>query len=71
MVPNVNITYPLTRYHGEAIERGDFYAMCPDGETTPEMDRKRVLWHAQDLTENRPPLSRWHPDFKELWKLRQ
>jgi len=23
MVPNVNITYPLTRYHTEAIERGD------------------------------------------------
>jgi radical SAM superfamily enzyme YgiQ (UPF0313 family) len=23
MVPNVNITYPLTRYHEEAVERGD------------------------------------------------
>lgn len=23
VVPNVNITYPLTRYHGEAIERGE------------------------------------------------
>ncbi len=23
IVPNVNITYPMTRYHGEAVERGD------------------------------------------------
>jgi NAD(P)-dependent dehydrogenase (short-subunit alcohol dehydrogenase family) len=48
-----------------AIERGDFYVLCPDGETTPEMDRKRILWGARDLVENRPPLSRWHPDYKD------
>ena len=45
-----------------ALERGDFYILCPDGEVTPEMDRKRILWAAGDITENRPPLSRWHPD---------
>jgi hypothetical protein len=28
------------------------------------MDRKRILWAAQDLTENRPALSRWHPAWK-------
>jgi hypothetical protein len=27
------------------------------------MDRKRILWGATDLTENRPALSRWHPDY--------
>lgn len=27
------------------------------------MDRKRILWGAMDITENRPPLSRWHPDY--------
>jgi hypothetical protein len=27
------------------------------------MDRKRILWSAGDLVENRPPLSRWHPDY--------
>jgi NAD(P)-dependent dehydrogenase (short-subunit alcohol dehydrogenase family) len=46
-----------------ALERGDFYIVCPDDETTPEMDRKRMHWSAGDITENRPPLSRWHPDY--------
>lgn len=45
-----------------------FYIICPDDETTSEMDRKRILWAAQDITENRPPLSRWHPDFAEIAK---
>lgn len=42
-----------------------FYIVCPDGEVTSEMDRKRILWAAGDVTENRPPLSRWHPQFAE------
>lgn len=29
-----------------------------------EMDRKRVLWGAMDISEKRPPLSRWHPDYQ-------
>ena len=45
---------------------GDFYVICPDGEVSEDMDRKRILWGAGDLTENRPPLSRWHPDFKDV-----
>jgi NAD(P)-dependent dehydrogenase (short-subunit alcohol dehydrogenase family) len=47
-----------------ALERADFYIICPDDEVSPEMDRKRVLWGATDLTENRPALSRWHPDYE-------
>lgn len=47
----------------EALAAGDFYILCPDNETTPEMDRKRVRWGAEDLAGNRPALSRWHPDF--------
>lgn len=43
-----------------------FYIICPDDEVTAEMDTKRILWAAQDITENRPPLSRWHPDFAEV-----
>ena len=50
------------------IARGDFYIICPDGEVTAEMDKKRILWSAGDMTENRPPLSRWHPDYAELAK---
>lgn len=47
-----------------ALERGDFYILCPDGEVTPEMDRKRILWAAGDIFENRPALSRWHVEYK-------
>lgn len=49
----------------DAVRAGDFYILCPDDETTPEMDRKRILWGAGDVAENRPPLSRWHPDWRE------
>lgn len=49
------------------LEAGDFYILCPDDETTPEMDRKRILWGAGDVTENRPPLSRWDPAYKEAF----
>ena len=50
------------------IARGDFYIVCPDDEVTADMDRKRILWAAGDVTENRPPLSRWHPDHADLAK---
>ncbi|NNG04610.1 MAG: SDR family NAD(P)-dependent oxidoreductase [Inquilinus sp.] len=51
-----------------ALGRGDFYILCPDNEVTSEMDRKRILWGAGDITENRPPLSRWHVDWAEAFK---
>jgi len=51
-----------------SIERGDFYVICPDEETTWEMDRKRILWGAMDMTEQRAPLSRWHPDYKDAFE---
>jgi len=56
----------------ERTGRGDFYIICPDNEVSWETDRKRILWAAGDIAENRPPLSRWHPDyglaFKEFLK---
>ena len=51
----------------EGIERGSFYLWCLDNETTMEMDRRRVLWNTQDIIEDRPALSRWHPDFKQAY----
>ena len=50
-----------------ALPRGDFYILCQDNEVTPEMDAKRILWAAGDIIENRPPLSRWHPDYAEAF----
>jgi NAD(P)-dependent dehydrogenase (short-subunit alcohol dehydrogenase family) len=49
------------------MARGDFYILCPDNETTPEMDRKRIRWAADDIVQNRPALSRWHPDYKDAF----
>ncbi len=51
----------------QAVGRGDFYIICPDNEVTEEMDRKRILWAAGDIAENRPPLSRWHIDYAEAF----
>ncbi|NML75777.1 SDR family NAD(P)-dependent oxidoreductase [Rhizobium sp. S-51] len=47
----------------ESIGRGDFYILCPDNEVNRATDEKRILWAAGDIVENRPPLSRWHPDY--------
>jgi NAD(P)-dependent dehydrogenase (short-subunit alcohol dehydrogenase family) len=48
-----------------AMARGDFYILCPDNEVSNELDSARILWAAQDIAQNRPPLSRWHPDYKQ------
>lgn len=49
------------------VNRGDFYILCPDNEVTREVDHRRILWAAQDITRNRPALSRWHPDHAEAF----
>ncbi len=51
----------------ERLEAGDFYILCPDNETTRAQDEKRIAWAAGDLIENRPALSRWHPDWAEAF----
>jgi len=51
----------------ERMGAGDFYIVCPDNEVTSELDAKRIAWAAGDITENRPPLSRWHPDYKDAF----
>lgn len=51
----------------ERLEAGDFYILCPDNETTPAQDARRITWAAGDLTRNRPALSRWHPEWKDAF----
>ncbi len=51
----------------ERIAAGDFYILCPDNDVPRELDEKRILWSAGDIVENRPPLSRWHPDYAEAF----
>ena len=52
----------------QALDRDDFYILCPDNEVDRTTDAKRIIWAAGDIAENRPPLSRWHPDFGDLFK---
>ncbi|MBX9468426.1 MAG: SDR family NAD(P)-dependent oxidoreductase [Rhizobium sp.] len=52
----------------ESLERGDFYILCPDNDVPRAMDEKRIAWAAGDIIENRPPLSRWHPDYADAFK---
>jgi NAD(P)-dependent dehydrogenase (short-subunit alcohol dehydrogenase family) len=51
----------------ECLARGDFYILCPDNETTRKMDERRMAWSVGDIIENRPALSRWHPDYKDAF----
>ncbi|WP_031365066.1 SDR family NAD(P)-dependent oxidoreductase [Caballeronia sordidicola] len=52
----------------ERLGAGDFYILCPDNDVPRSLDERRILWAAGDVVENRPPLSRWHPDFKQAFE---
>jgi len=56
--PEETIEFMMTR-----LKAGDFYILCPDNDVTREIDERRILWAAGDIIENRPPLSRWHPEY--------
>lgn len=51
----------------ERLEAGDFYILCPDNDVSRGLDERRILWAAGDIVENRPALSRWHPDYAEAF----
>jgi NAD(P)-dependent dehydrogenase (short-subunit alcohol dehydrogenase family) len=51
----------------ERIDAGDFYILCPDNDVRRRLDEQRILWAAGDIVENRPALSRWHPDYAEAF----
>jgi NAD(P)-dependent dehydrogenase (short-subunit alcohol dehydrogenase family) len=51
----------------ERVSAGDFYILCPDNDVPRHLDERRILWAAGDIVENRPALSRWHPDYAEAF----
>ena len=51
----------------DSLERGDFYILCPDNDVPRALDERRIAWAAGDIIENRPPLSRWHPDYVDAF----
>jgi NAD(P)-dependent dehydrogenase (short-subunit alcohol dehydrogenase family) len=58
--PEQTIDFMLTR-----LDAGDFYILCPDNDVPRALDERRILWAAGDIVENRPALSRWHPDYAD------
>ncbi|MBH5400487.1 SDR family NAD(P)-dependent oxidoreductase [Bradyrhizobium sp. CNPSo 4010] len=60
--PEQTVDFMLAR-----LEAGDFYILCPDNDVPRTLDEKRMLWAAGDIVENRPPLSRWHPDYADAF----
>lgn len=48
----------------QSLSRGDFYILCPDNAVDRATDELRMKWSIDDIIENRPALSRWHPDFE-------
>ena len=51
-----------------SLAKGDFYILCPDNDVTRATDEKRMAWAMGDVIDNRPPLSRWHPDWKDRFE---
>lgn len=51
----------------DRINADDFYILCPDNDVARQLDERRILWAAGDIVENRPALSRWHPDYAEAF----
>jgi NAD(P)-dependent dehydrogenase (short-subunit alcohol dehydrogenase family) len=57
--------HQVIEYMVQKLNQGSFYIICPDNDVDTETDRLRMTWTMQDITEDRPPLSRWHPDYKD------
>ena len=51
----------------DRLAAGDFYILCPDNDSPRQLDERRILWAASDIVENRPALSRWHPEYSEAF----
>ncbi|SNY92255.1 NAD(P)-dependent dehydrogenase, short-chain alcohol dehydrogenase family [Cohaesibacter sp. ES.047] len=49
------------------LDHGDFYILCPDNDVDRATDEKRMRWGIGDIIENRPALSRWHPDYADAF----
>lgn len=65
--PNADAWMPsqVVDYMRHELDKGRFYIICPDNDVDRETDNLRMTWTMQDITEDRPPLSRWHPDYKD------
>ncbi|KAJ9115711.1 hypothetical protein QFC20_001038 [Naganishia adeliensis] len=51
-------------YMLDKLAQGQFYILCPDNDVSTELDKLRIAWSVGDILEDRPALSRWHPEYK-------
>lgn len=58
----------MAAFFMERLRARDFYILCPDNDVPRELDQKRMAWAIGDIIENRPALSRWHPDYAEAFE---
>jgi NAD(P)-dependent dehydrogenase (short-subunit alcohol dehydrogenase family) len=64
----------VAEYMQKKMSDGKFYIICPDNDVTEETDKKRMLWSVSDIVNERPPLTRWRPEYKdeaEKWMAEQ
>ena len=65
--PGAWLPEQVVDYMDKLIAEDRFFILCPDDDTPNATDHKRIFWNAMDIIENRPALSRWHPDYKEAF----
>jgi short-subunit dehydrogenase len=63
-MPNQVVEFMISELDG-----GKFYIVCPDNDVDRETDNLRMTWTMQDITMDRPPLSRWHPDYTDQFNV--
>ena len=51
----------------QSLGQNHFYILCPDNDVPRPLDERRMLWAIGDIVENRPALSRWHPDHADAF----
>lgn len=49
----------------QKMQNGKFYIICPDNDVSEATDKKRMLWTANDIVQERAPLSRWRGEYKD------
>ncbi|KAI4216350.1 MAG: hypothetical protein LQ351_001360 [Letrouitia transgressa] len=54
----------VAKYLEEKMAEDVFYIICPDNDVTAEVDKKRILWNAEDIANDRKPLSRWRDEYR-------
>ena len=66
--PGAWTTEQVADFMVDHVSSGDFYIICPDNDTSRSTDNRRMAWAMGDLINNRPALSRWHPEHESTFE---